>query len=182
MRLTSQMTLALVLVSSAFAVRAYGNRPDAAIGDYHITVFMPESDGSTDPSLEDWTEPMETEVVDQVVEACMHWADTAPDSAGLTCHVTYYNYTDTPTSYEPITRPGGEPLWGFWGGDEDEWINEMMDITGFSSALLFYYQEVEDYNERPSAPSWSTVRTTRTASSRTTSRPTSPSCALPTSS
>lgn len=139
-------------ILSAFAALsitapAWANLPDGAYGDYHITVFMPESDGSTDENLEDWQDWMETEVVDQVLGACLFWAETAPESAGFSCHISYYHTADTPTSYEPITRPGGQPLFGFWGGDEDMWINEMMDLVGYSSMWLYYYNEVEDFND-----------------------------------
>lgn len=138
----------LVLAATvAGAAPARADRPEAARGSYHVTVFMPESDGSIDPNLEDWTDAMEREVVDEVLAACMYWAETAPASAGLTCHAAYYRYEDTPTGYEPITRPGGAPLFGFWGGDEDEWINAMMRIVGFASIWRFYYQEVEDFND-----------------------------------
>jgi hypothetical protein len=126
---------------------AEANRPDAAVGEYHISIFMPESDGSNDEDLEDWEGWMETEVVDQVLGACLFWAETAPDSANFSCHVSYYATADTPTAYEPITRPGGRPLFGFWGGDEDLWINEMMDLVGYSSIWLYYFDEVEDYND-----------------------------------
>ena len=104
----------LILAFAPTTARA--ERPDVAAGSYHITVFLPESDGSIDPNLEDWQAAMETEVVDQVLGACLFWAETAPDWAELSCHVTYYHYVDTPTGYEPINRPGGAPLFGFWEG------------------------------------------------------------------
>ncbi len=137
--------IALGLVAAGAPARA--ERPEAAVGSYHITIFLPESDGSIDPNLEDWTDAMEAEVVDQVTQACMYWAEMAPDWAELSCHVSYFHYADTPTGYEPITREGGSTFLGFFGGDEGDWINEMMDVVGYSSMWRFYYQEVEDYND-----------------------------------
>ena len=145
--LIATLLLAGVLASLSSGDEARANRPDAAIGAYHITVFLPESDGSDDPNLEDWQASMVTEVTDEVLEACLFWAEQAPESAGFSCHLTYYDPSDTPTSYEPITREGGQPLLGFWGGDEDKWINEIMDTLGFSSIWLYYHDEVEDYND-----------------------------------
>jgi hypothetical protein len=136
---------ALLLTVQSTPVRA--NTPDAAVGLYRVTIFLPESNGAIDPSTEDWREDMETEVVDQVLDACLYWASMAPDWAELTCDVGYYHFVDTPTGYEPIIHDGGAPLLGFWGGEEDDWINEIMDVMGFASMWLFYYQEVEDYND-----------------------------------
>lgn len=107
------LSLVVVALVAGMPGSARANRPDGAHGSYHITVFLPESDGSDDPNLEDWTPDMEAEVVDQVLEACLFWAETAPDSAGFSCNVTYYHYSEMPTGYEAIMHDGGQPLWGF---------------------------------------------------------------------
>jgi hypothetical protein len=143
--LAAMLALSLALAAPRPAA---ANTPDGAYGTYHVTVFLPESNGETDPSTEDWTPEMEAEVVNESVEGCMFWADNAPAWAGLTCHVTFYHYVDTPTQYEPISRDGGVSLLGFlFGGEEGDWINDLMTVVGYSSMWLPYYEEVEDYND-----------------------------------
>ncbi|MBI4817197.1 MAG: hypothetical protein HY791_13120 [Deltaproteobacteria bacterium] len=143
--------LTVLLASLCLAGASLAATPQSATGSYRVTILLPESNGATDPSSEDWTPAMLAEVVDRVLSSCLYWAEAAPPWAELSCDVGFYDFRDTPTGYEPITHPSGAPLLGFWGGDEDLWINELMDVLGHSSVLLYYYFEVEDFNDAAAA-------------------------------
>jgi PKD repeat protein len=95
------------------------------IGSVSVELIFLESDGTIDPKTETWTDPMKTEVYDEV-QAGVSWWATNP--LGPQFNFTLHSRTVT-TGYEPINRPQT---------DEGLWINETMTKMGYSSGNYFY--------------------------------------------
>ncbi|MEE9196522.1 MAG: hypothetical protein V3U45_00115, partial [bacterium] len=97
------------------------------MGSVAVAVILPESDGSNDPNLENWT-AAETATVMGEIQAGLSWWASVEANASL----TFIYHTPTPqvvaTSYEPISRPGT---------DEGLWINEVMTVLGYPSGDHF---------------------------------------------
>jgi len=74
------------------------------VGTVTLALMFPESDGTVDPSTEDWTSERQTEILSRVVVACDWWIDRASEY-GVPLSFTYDLYTDLPTGYEPIAMP-----------------------------------------------------------------------------
>ena len=95
------------------------------IGSLSVDLIILESDGTIDPKTETWTDPMKTDVQNEV-QAGVNWWATNP--LGPQLNVTLHSRTVT-TGYEPINRPQT---------DEGLWINETMTKMGYSSGDYFY--------------------------------------------
>ncbi|MBU0624369.1 MAG: hypothetical protein KJ672_05935 [Candidatus Thermoplasmatota archaeon] len=95
------------------------------IGNLSVDLIFLESDGTIDPKTETWTDPMKTDVQNEV-EAGVDWWATNP--LGPQFNFTLHSRTVT-TGYEPINRPQN---------DEGLWINETMTKMGYSSGDYFY--------------------------------------------
>jgi hypothetical protein len=95
------------------------------IGSLSVDLIFVESDGTIDPKTETWTDPMKTDVQNEV-RAGVDWWATNP--LGPQLNVTLHSRTVT-TGYEPINRPQI---------DEGLWINETMTKMGYSSGDYFY--------------------------------------------
>ena len=89
------------------------------LGDIAIAVIFPSSDGSIDPSTEDWTqEELDLQVVG-ITEGMDFWTATFP---GLV-RFHYRFVMEVSTGYEPINRPSGDdapwigavPIWAVSG-------------------------------------------------------------------
>jgi hypothetical protein len=113
---------------------SYYQTSEYFIGRVVVSIILPESDGSIDPSSEDWTETERTLVLSEITAALDWWAAREPNA-----HLSfvYDDGTAAPitTSYEPISRHYG---------DQALWITEVMikkGITGFA-----YFDQVRDYN------------------------------------
>jgi len=104
------------------------------IGRVAVGIVMPESDGTGDPSTENWTMQERQAVVSQIAAALDWWAAREP-RANLS-----FVYNDdvgepTKTSYEPISRAHTE---------EHLWIDEVMEKKGYSGSS--YFDKVYAYN------------------------------------
>jgi len=112
----------------------YAETSEYFIGRVAVGIVLPESDGSIDPSTEDWTESERALVLSEITAALDWWAAREPNA-----HLTFVYDDGTaapiPTSYEPITRPySGQALW----------IAEVMAKKGYSSSS--YFDQVRQYN------------------------------------
>jgi len=94
------------------------------IGKVAVGIVFPESDGSLDPSTEDWTSEEQTQVFNKIVAATDWWAKLEP-GADLTF---YYDVKTLPTGYEPINHPHT---------DENLWINQIMAESGNDTSSCF---------------------------------------------
>ena len=81
--------------------------------------FLPESNGTVDPSSEGWTESQIAEVEAEILGALNWWREVLPE-ADLS--FTYELHARVPTSYEPIAHPQD---------DEGLWIAETLASLGY---------------------------------------------------
>ncbi len=84
------------------------------IGSVAVGLILPESDGSIDAELNDWTPEQHQRVLDKVTEGLAWWSRQAPE-ARLTFFIDDHATNPIPTGYEPIARPQHEE--GLWIGD-----------------------------------------------------------------
>ncbi len=118
---------------------------DYMLGSVTVALILLESDGSIDPSTEDWTQG-EIDLVHQRVVEGLTWWETKAQERGIALDFSLApgHPIVIPTSYEPITRPGGPPS---WGGDEDLWIDEVMEGLGYDNyPIEDYLLEVREYD------------------------------------
>ncbi|MBU0705033.1 MAG: hypothetical protein KKC18_14330 [Chloroflexi bacterium] len=104
------------------------------IGRVAVGIVLPESDGSADPSTEDWSADERALVLSEITAALDWWAALEPNA-----HLTfvYDDGTAAPitTSYEPISRPSS---------DQSLWITEVMGKMGYTGPSCF--SQVRNYN------------------------------------
>jgi hypothetical protein len=112
----------------------YYQTSDYMIGDVAVGIILPESDGSGDPSTEDWTTAERQLVYNEIVAACNWWAAREP-----LAHLRFFydDHFSSPvlTRYEPINHSHGE---------QGLWIGDVMGKLGYSASS--YFTRVRDYN------------------------------------
>lgn len=110
----------------AFTVAAGDGRGPSQFmaGDVAVLVVLPESDGTIDPSLENWTAADIAAVRERVREAGEWWAQRLP-LARLRFH---YRFEVVPTSYEPTSRRAAE---------EGLWVGETLGRLGYQGSSYF---------------------------------------------
>jgi len=113
----------------------YTETSEYFIGRVAVGIVLPESDGSMDPSSEDWTEEERALVLSEITAALDWWASLEPNA-----HLTfvYDDGTAAPitTGYEPISRRYN---------DQSLWIAEVMEKKGYTS--YSYFDQVRRYNK-----------------------------------
>lgn len=81
------------------------------VGDCVVTIFLTESDGSLEPSTENWTEAEEAQVTAEIQEGLSWLADLANTTHNANVTFIYEWHYREPTKYEPIrttaTWPAG---------------------------------------------------------------------------
>jgi len=108
----------------------YYETSDYLIGEVAVDVILLESDGTIDPSMEDWTADEINRVIAEIVTALSWWEAQNP-SAGVTFRDEAYIVS---TSYEPISRPST---------DQNLWISEAITHLGYPGTN--YFTQVRDY-------------------------------------
>lgn len=91
------------------------------IGRVAVATFLPESNGTVDPSTEDWTPDEESRVLSEIQVALNFWAAQEPRA-----HVAFVREDNIriSTSYEPISHHSYE---------DSLWINEILASLGYAS-------------------------------------------------
>jgi hypothetical protein len=107
------------------------------LGDVAVIAFLPESDGSIDPNLEDWSQPELDNVTSEVIEALDWWLAEAKWREIAFYLVPAYQ---VPTGYEPITRSARA---------ESLWIPDCLEHIGYAPAeypftMFTYANDVRD--------------------------------------
>jgi hypothetical protein len=103
-------------------------------GSVAVGIVLVESDGSVDPSTEDWTVDEKQLVFNEIVGALNWWAELEP-RANLS-FVYEDHFTDPlPTSVEPISRPYR---------DQKYWMADAMGALGYDAES--YLARVRDYD------------------------------------
>ncbi|MFH1680524.1 MAG: FlgD immunoglobulin-like domain containing protein [Candidatus Eisenbacteria bacterium] len=95
------------------------------VGRVGVAVILVESDGSAEPSTEDWAEGEEAHVLASVGEAMDFWARQAP---GGLLSFDYEFHARVPVSSEPIRKRQWE---------EGAWIGEALEHLGFDGGNRF---------------------------------------------
>jgi hypothetical protein len=114
-------------------------------GEVAINLILPESDGSGEPSLEDWT-PAQIEAIRSEVQEALDWWEARLPLAGLTFNL---RLTVVPTAYEPITH-------GLY--EEYLWISDTMNRLGHTGWSYFDQVYNADYALRDELGSdWATT-------------------------
>lgn len=94
------------------------------IGSVSVGIFFLESNGTKDPSTEDWAAAEESKVISEIM-AALNWLASQNPSAGVS--FTYDIHYRVPTSYEPISRPSE---------DERLWIGEAMTFLEYQGTIF----------------------------------------------
>ena len=102
------------------------------IGDVAVTVIFPESNGTIDPSKENWSSSRMGTCISEITAGLTWWQNREP-KANL--NFAIYSYYDEPTSYEPISRQHT---------DQGLWIDEILTGLGYTSGS--YFDKVRDLN------------------------------------
>jgi len=113
----------------------YAETSEYFIGRVAVSIILPESDGSTEPSTEDWTKDERTLVLGEITSALDWWAAREPN-ANLT--FVYDDGTASPVTigYEPITHDIGE---------QGLWITKVMEKKGYTSSS--YFDQIRQHND-----------------------------------
>jgi hypothetical protein len=115
-------------------IPGYAETSEYFIGRVAVGIVLPESDGSLDPSTEDWTEAERALVLNKITAALDWWAARQPDA-----HLTfvYDDGTAAPVAigYEPITHPYYFQAY---------WIADVMAKMGYTGSS--YYDQVRNYD------------------------------------
>jgi hypothetical protein len=89
------------------------------LGSCLLAVVLVESDGSTDPNTEDWTQTEMDQVTSEIISG-LNWYMSKKEWRDIT-YYTVFTY-QVPTGYEPINRSSSE---------EQLWIGECLTALGY---------------------------------------------------
>lgn len=110
----------------------YWETSEYLIGDVAVGIIFLESNGSFDPSTEDWTSAEEANVMSEITIGLNWLADQNP-AAGVS--FVFDVHYKIPTRYEPINRPSLS---------KSVWIYEAMNFLGYPSTGD-YFKQVRNY-------------------------------------
>jgi len=110
----------------------YYETSEYLIGSVAVGVILPESNGTIDPSTEDWTSTEESQMI-SAVEAGLDWWAAYNPSANVSFSIEVHYRV--PTSYEPTYHLTENLLW----------ISEAMTYLGYPSTYYNYHEQVRDY-------------------------------------
>jgi len=121
------------IASSIPVTPGYYQTSEFMAGSVAVGIVLVESDGSVDPSTENWTADEKQQVFDEIVAALNWWAELEPQ-ANLSFVYDDHFSDPLPTSVEPISRPYA---------DQKYWIADAMDALGYDAEP--YFTRVRDY-------------------------------------
>lgn len=122
-------------VSSSGSIKpGYYQTSEYMAGSVAVGIVLIESDGSVDPSTENWTSDEKQLVFNELMAALNWWAKLEP-RANLSFVYEDHFSNPLPSSYEPITRSMI---------DQQYWISDAMSALGYNAPS--YFTRVRDYN------------------------------------
>ncbi len=124
----------LGVASGSSATPGYYQTSEYMAGSIAVGIVLVESNGSVDPSTEDWTDDEKQLVFSEIVAALNWWAEREL-RANLSFVYDDHFSNPLPTGVEPITRPYS---------DQRYWIADAMGNLGYSASS--YFTRVRDYN------------------------------------
>lgn len=110
----------------------YYETSEYMIGSVAVGIIFVESNGTIDPSTEDWNSTEEQAVIEKIQYASNWWASQNPDANVSFVLDVHYK---VPTSYEPINRNTDTEM--------ALWCSEVMNYLGYKN--VNYRYEVGDY-------------------------------------
>jgi hypothetical protein len=123
-----------LMATSDSIAPGYYQTSEYMAGSVAVGIVLVESDGSVDPSTEDWTADEKQLVFSEIVAALNWWAELEP-RANLSFIYDDHFSNPIPVSMEPITRPYYH---------QQYWIDEAMTALGYSTSS--YFTAVRDYD------------------------------------
>ncbi len=124
----------VLLQASASVTPGYYQTSEYMAGSVAVGIVLVESDGSVDPSTEDWTSAEKQKVFDEIVAGLNWWTEMEP-RANLSFVYDDHFSNPLPTGVEPVSRP-------YY--DQQHWIADAMSGLGYSASS--YFARVRDYN------------------------------------
>jgi len=122
-------------VSGGVSIKpGYYQTSEYMAGSVAVGIVLIESDGSVDPSTENWTSDEKQLVFNELMAALNWWAKLEP-RAHLSFVYDDHFSNPLPSSYEPITRSMI---------DQQYWISDAMSALGYNAPS--YFTRVRDYN------------------------------------
>jgi hypothetical protein len=121
-------------MASTSVTPGYYQTSEYMAGSVAVGIILVESDGSVDPSTENWTTDEKQLVFNEIVAALNWWANLEP-RANLSFVYDDHFSNPLPTGVEPITRPYYH---------QQYWINDAMGVLGYTASS--YFTRVRDYN------------------------------------
>ena len=113
--------------AAASLTPGFNQTSEFMLGSVAVGLILPESDGTIDPNLTDWTVEQRARVLDEVTQGLEWWSQLAPP-ARLSFVIDDHATTPVTTGYEPITHPYV---------DEGLWIGETLARLGYASGSHF---------------------------------------------
>jgi len=90
-------------------------------GKVAVGIILPESNGATDLSTENWSAARINTVISEI-QAAMTWWNVQNPGGGLSFY--YDIHTQVPTSYEPISRSSNE---------DERWMSQALSSLGYTN-------------------------------------------------
>jgi len=109
----------------------YYETSEYLIGKVAVGIIFLESNGTIDPSTENWTPTRESQVVSEIQGGLSWLASYNPNARVSLVYDIHYR---VPTRYEPINHP-------YWY--EQYWMKEAMTYLGYPGT--YYFTQVRDY-------------------------------------
>jgi hypothetical protein len=121
-------------ISGASITPGYYQTSEYMAGSVAVGIVLVESNGTIDPSTENWTSDEKQLVFNKIMSALNWWARLEP-KAHLNFVYDDHLSNPLPTGVEPITRPFT---------DQQYWISDAMKALGHNS--ISYFTSVRNYN------------------------------------
>jgi len=122
------------ILSNTPITPGYRQTSEFMAGSVAVSIVLVESDGSVDPSTEDWTVDEKQLVFGEIVTALNWWVELEP-RANLSFVYEDHFSDPLPTGVEPISRPYR---------DQKLWIGETMGALGYDDES--YLTSVREYD------------------------------------
>jgi hypothetical protein len=123
------------LAASSSVTPGYYQTSEYMVGSVAVGIILVESDGSVDPSTEDWTADEKQLVFNEIVAGLNWWAELEPRANLSFVYDDDHLSNPLSTGVEPVTRP-------YY--DQRYWIADAMGALGYHTSS--YFTKVRDYN------------------------------------
>lgn len=123
-----------VIAAARSVTPGYYQTSEYLAGSVAVGIILVESNGSIDPSSENWTPDEKQLVFSEIMNGLNWWGQLEPRARLSFVYDDHFS-NPLPTRYEPITRSYSE---------QQFWITEAMSALGYNTSS--YFTSVRDYN------------------------------------